>query len=253
MVAPFYPKKTYTNNNKNCNNTNPYFPLCYLHFCFGFRRLDWSSKFNRITIFLIFFFLLICFLIFFWIPHELQAKYYGHFSGNGIKIYSPTEFPLDCNSWNQTNTCPTNYPTTHNPNPSSESETETECPDYFKWIHEDLRHWKQSGISREMVEGARRNAHFRVVILNGKLYVEKYRQSIQSRALFTIWGIAQLLRTYPGKLPDLEFMFDCDDRPVIPAKDYSGPNSRSPPPLFRYCSDWRSLDIVFPDWSFWGW
>lgn len=25
------------------------------------------------------------------------------------------------------------------------------------------------------------------------------------------------------------------------------------PPLFRYCGDDRTLDIVFPDWSFWGW
>nr|XP_043623954.1 uncharacterized protein LOC122595614 isoform X2 [Erigeron canadensis] len=30
-----------------------------------------------------------------------------------------------------------------------------------------------------------------------------------------------------------------------------GPNG--PPPLFRYCSDRESLDIVAPDWSFWGW
>lgn len=179
------------------------------------------------------------------------AKYYGHFSGNNaLKVYSSPEFPLDCSSWNQTNTCPRNYPTTHDPNPNPSSDSG--CPEYFRWIHEDLRHWKESGISRDMVEGARRNAHFRLVILNGKLYVEKYRQSIQSRALFTMWGIVQLLRTYPGRLPDLELMFDCDDRPVIAAKDHSGPNAR-PPPLFRYCSDWRSLDIVFPDWSFWGW
>lgn len=88
--------------------------------------------------------------------------------------------------------------------------------------------------------------------MNGKAYVEKYRESIQTRDMFSLWGILQLLRLYPGRLPDLELMFDCDDRPVVPSKDFRGPNA-GPPPLFRYCSDWSSLDIVFPDWSFWGW
>ncbi|KAH6756434.1 O-glucosyltransferase rumi-like protein [Perilla frutescens var. hirtella] len=63
------------------------------------------------------------------------------------------------------------------------------------------------------------------------------------------FGRENLMRRYPGKLPDLELMFDCDDRPVVPAEEIG----REPPPLFRYCSDSHSLDIVFPDWSFWGW
>jgi hypothetical protein len=103
-----------------------------------------------------------------------------------------------------------------------------------------------------MVEGAKRTANFKVVIVDGKLYVEKYRKSIQTRDVFTLWGILQLLRLYPGKLPDLELMFDCEDRPVIHKSNFQGPNA-APPPLFRYCSDQWSLDIVFPDWSFWGW
>ncbi|CAK9180078.1 unnamed protein product [Ilex paraguariensis] len=161
------------------------------------------------------------------------------------------EFPLECTAWNQTNTCPKNYPTTHKPAKDVFSSNPT-CPDYFRWIHEDLRHWKETGITREMVEKARINAHFRLVILDGKVYVEKYRQSIQTRALFTMWGFMQLVRWYPGKLPDLELLFDCDDRPVVRRRDYQRPNA-GPPPLFRYCSDGWSLDIVFPDWSFWGW
>ncbi|GFZ06869.1 O-glucosyltransferase rumi-like protein [Actinidia rufa] len=103
-----------------------------------------------------------------------------------------------------------------------------------------------------MVEGARRTAHFRLVLVNGTAYVDKYKKAIQTRDLFTVWGIVQLLRWYPGRLPDLELMFDCDDRPAVRSKDYKGPNA-GPPPLFRYCSDAWSLDIVFPDWSFWGW
>lgn len=102
------------------------------------------------------------------------------------------------------------------------------------------------------MEAARKTAHFRLVILEGRVYVEKYRESLQTRDEFTLWGILQLLRRYPGRLPNLELMFDCDDRPVIPAKNFKRPNS-GPPPLFKYCSDPWSLDLVFPDWSFWGW
>lgn len=103
-----------------------------------------------------------------------------------------------------------------------------------------------------MVEMARRTANFRLVIVNGKAYIEKYRQSIQTRDKFTLWGILQLLRLYPGRLPDLELMFDCDDRPVVRSDNFRGPNAGAPP-LFRYCGDDSTLDIVFPDWSFWGW
>ncbi|VFQ74750.1 unnamed protein product [Cuscuta campestris] len=163
------------------------------------------------------------------------------------------EFPLDCAAWNKTNTCPRNYPTSSPPaNLSPAAGVPGMCPEYFRWIHEDLKPWKETGITREMVEKGRRSAHFRLVVSGGRMYVEKYRKSIQSRALFSMWGMVQLLRWYPGKLPDLELMFDCDDRPVVRAKDFRNPNS-GPPPVFRYCSDERSLDIVFPDWSFWGW
>ncbi|KAJ8900506.1 hypothetical protein K2173_025283 [Erythroxylum novogranatense] len=127
------------------------------------------------------------------------------------------------------------------------------CPSYFRWIHEDLKPWKETGITRSTLERARKTAHFRLVIVDGKAYVKKYRKSIQTRDVFTLWGVLQLLRLHPARLPDLELMFDCDDRPVVQSKDYfQGPKAR-PPPLFRYCSDQRSLDIVFPDWSFWGW
>ncbi|KAL6981938.1 hypothetical protein U1Q18_023556 [Sarracenia purpurea var. burkii] len=154
---------------------------------------------------------------------------------------------------NQVDSCPRNYSTTHKPTTHNPSRSLTKtCPDYFRWIHEDLRHWRETGITREMVESARRTAHFKLVILNGRVYVNKYRKSIETRDLFTMWGIVQLLRRYPGRLPDLELMFDCDDLPVIRSTDHQGPNA-GPPPLFRYCSDVWSLDIVFPDWSFWGW
>ncbi|KAL0464778.1 UNVERIFIED_CONTAM: hypothetical protein Slati_0365400 [Sesamum latifolium] len=206
------------------------------------------------TLLLLCFFLLFISLLSFigWID---LAKYGGYSSQKTLQNFSkkPTntlEYPLDCTTWNHTKTCPKNYPTSCKP--AANLSPRSTCPEYFRWIHEDLKHWKQTGITKEMVEKARRTAHFRLTILDGKVYVEKFRESIQTRALFTMWGIAQLVRWYPGKLPDLELMFDCDDRPVVQAKDFRQPGS-GPPPLFRYCSDWRSLDIVFPDWSFWGW
>ncbi|GMH31302.1 hypothetical protein Nepgr_033145 [Nepenthes gracilis] len=163
----------------------------------------------------------------------------------------PAEFRLNCLPKKANQTCPHhNYPTRNN-RPINADPPST-CPVYFRWIHEDLRPWKETGVARWMVEKARKTAHFRVVILDGRVYVEKYRPALQTRDVFTLWGILQLSRWYPGRLPDLELMFDCDDRPVVRSKDFRRPNA-GPPPLFRYCSDWKSLDIVFPDWSFWGW
>ncbi|GMJ06274.1 hypothetical protein like AT5G23850 [Hibiscus trionum] len=163
------------------------------------------------------------------------------------------EIPLNCtNGKNQTQTCPTNYPKTFRTEDIDPSLNPV-CPDYFRWIHEDLWPWKTSGITRDMVERANGAATFRLVIKGGKAYVKNYRQAIQTRDVFTIWGILQLLRKYPGGLPDLEIMFDTEDRPAIRSRDYRGPNATAPPPLFRYCGDNETLDIVFPDWSFWGW
>lgn len=169
------------------------------------------------------------------------------------KIPKRIEIPLNCSTGEKTQTCPPNYPTEkfeiNDDDPSSNST----CPDYFRWIHEDLRPFKATGITRDMVERAKRTAHFRLVIVEGTVYVEKYKKSIQTRDVFTLWGILQLLRRYPGRLPDLDLMFDCNDRPVIQSSGYHGPNATAPPPLFRYCGDENTLDIVFPDWSFWGW
>ncbi|KAF9600055.1 hypothetical protein IFM89_002528 [Coptis chinensis] len=160
-------------------------------------------------------------------------------------------YSLTCNTTNQTKRlkCPKNLSLVdHEPQSSSKT-----CPDYFRWIHEDLRPWKETGITREMVESARRTANFRLVIVNGKPFVEMYKKPFQTRHVFTLWGILQLLKLYPKKLPDLDLMFDCNDRPAIIKGYYIGPNATVPPPLFSYCADDATLDIVFPDWSFWGW
>ncbi|VVA11104.1 PREDICTED: O-glucosyltransferase [Prunus dulcis] len=169
----------------------------------------------------------------------------------------PREIPLNCTAYDLARTCPSNYPTsttiTSHPEQDPDRPLPPTCPEYFRWIHEDLRPWAHTGITRDMIQRAKRTANFKLVIVNGKAYVEKYQKSFQTRDVFTMWGILQLLRRYPGQVPDLELMFDCVDWPVISSNDYSGPNATAPPPLFRYCGDDNSLDIVFPDWSFWGW
>ncbi|KAF9600031.1 hypothetical protein IFM89_002504 [Coptis chinensis] len=158
-------------------------------------------------------------------------------------------YSLNCATTNQTQTCPENLALVDQ-EPQSPS---LMCPDYFRWMHEDLRPWKETGITMEMVESARTTANFRLVILNGKAFVEIYSKAFQTRDVFTLWGILQLLKLYPKKLPDLDLMFDCDDTPIIFKDSYTRPNATVPPPLFRYCGDDATLDIVFPDWSFWGW
>nr|VDD10192.1 unnamed protein product [Brassica rapa] len=160
------------------------------------------------------------------------------------------KIPLNCKDTTQT--CPLNYPSRFKPAISS-SET---CPDYFRWIHQDLKVWQETGITRETLERAKPNAHFRLVIKSGRLYLHQYDKCYQTRDVFTIWGILQLLKMYPGQVPDLELLFLCHDQPGIWKKDFTqeGPNATwPPPPLFHYCSHRDAYDIVFPDWSFWGW
>ncbi|XBI52097.1 hypothetical protein VPH35_034517 [Triticum aestivum] len=130
----------------------------------------------------------------------------------------------------------------------------TSCPAYFRFIHEDLHPWRAAGgITRTMLDRARTTANFRLVVLHGRAYIERIAPAFQTRDLFTIWGILQLLRRYPGRIPDLDLMFNCVDWPVVHPDKYQGENATVLPPLFRYCGDNETLDIVFPDWSFWGW
>ncbi|KAE8703685.1 Downstream target of A 2 [Hibiscus syriacus] len=169
---------------------------------------------------------------------------------NTKKHYERVEVPLNCSKAAlQGRKCPDNYPRVFEP---EESSTET-CPDYFRWIHHDLQQWKTTGITQDMIERGKPSAHFRIVIVGGNVYVEKYSKPFQTRDLFTKWGILQLLRLYPGKVPDLDLLFFSGDKTQIMKRDYHGPNATFPPPVFHYCGSEEALDIVFPDWTFWGW
>ncbi|CAL5340050.1 unnamed protein product [Camellia sinensis] len=147
-------------------------------------------------------------------------------------------------------TCPTHSSATIK---SDESSSSGMCPEYFRWIHQDLNPWMEKGITKEMVENAGSKAYIRIVIVNGRVYWKKLKWVYQTRDVFNIWGILQLLRLYPGKLPDLDIMFECGDQPVIQKSDYGGSNANNVTPMFHYCGSDSTFDIVFPDWSFWGW
>lgn len=123
------------------------------------------------------------------------------------------------------------------------------CPEFFSHIHQDLEPWTKSKISIAHINEAQKFASFRMVILGGKLYADFYYDCVQSRAMFTVWGVVQLLRRYPGRIPDVDLMFDCMDKPTIKRTEHSF----QPLPLFRYCTTRKHFDIPFPDWSFWGW
>ncbi|EPS60059.1 hypothetical protein M569_14742, partial [Genlisea aurea] len=162
------------------------------------------------------------------------------------------DFPLRCSVENSSEICSGN----HYPSKSVYPEiggngSSPVCPDYFRWIHEDLRPWRKTGITEEMVAASARGAHFRIVIIDGKLHLKTYKKSFQTRDRFTIWGFLQLLRRYPGEIPNLDLVFNCDDTPA--AIEKRTPLNSPPPPVFRYCGDNTSANIVFPDWSFWGW
>ncbi|KAF5744504.1 O-glucosyltransferase rumi [Tripterygium wilfordii] len=124
-----------------------------------------------------------------------------------------------------------------------------QCPEVFRWIHRDLNPWARTRISKTRIAESKNYAAFRAVISSGRLYVDLYYACVQSRAMFTIWGLLQLLRRYPGMVPDVNIMFDCMDKPSINRTEHAD----MPLPLFKYCTTQEHFDIPLPDWSFWGW
>ncbi|EOY21192.1 Uncharacterized protein TCM_012575 [Theobroma cacao] len=52
-----------------------------------------------------------------------------------------------------------------------------------------------------MIERGKSSAVLRLVIVNGKVYMEKSYEPYQTRDLFTLWGILQLLRAEVNIMP----------------------------------------------------
>ncbi|KAK6229179.1 hypothetical protein SCA6_018130 [Theobroma cacao] len=95
-----------------------------------------------------------------------------------------------------------------------------------------------------MIERGKSSAKLRLVIVKGKVHKEKFGEPYEPRDLFMLWGILQLLRFYPGKLPKLDLLFFTGDKTRIKKTDYQGSNATSPPPLFHYCGEEEALNIV---------
>ncbi|KAK6249748.1 hypothetical protein SCA6_003753 [Theobroma cacao] len=94
-----------------------------------------------------------------------------------------------------------------------------------------------------MIERGKSSAVLRLMIVNGKVYMEKSYEPYQTRDLFTLWGILQLLRFYPRMLLDLDLLSFTGDKIMIRKREYEGPNSTSPSPLFQHCREEEALDI----------
>lgn len=63
------------------------------------------------------------------------------------------------------------------------------CPEHFRWIPEDVKPWKSTGITREMVESGKNISQLRIVIKKGKVYVAEYGDTFETRDLFSVWGV----------------------------------------------------------------
>ena len=100
-------------------------------------------------------------------------------------------------------------------------------PFYFKWIHHELRPWEKVGITLDNVEPAIKFMSLILGIVEGRLFIESYRKSFQTRDLFTISLLAWLLKIYLGMLPVLELMFNGNTTPLM-----NGNRSMAPVPLF---------------------
>ncbi|KAI3856191.1 hypothetical protein MKX03_027773 [Papaver bracteatum] len=135
-----------------------------------------------------------------------------------IHKQQPTPYsPLNCSAYNEIKICTVNNPETLTDEEIDSSSSTEECPNYFRWIHEDLRPWKDTGITEEMIARANESSNFRITIVNGKVYMQKIR------------------------------------KPKNKFEDYQGPNAIAPPPVFGFCGQDSFVAIPFPDWSFWGW
>lgn len=91
--------------------------------------------------------------------------------------------PLNCSSSRGNQTCWNGYPTTS----LETEENRAACPEYLRWIHEDLKTWKATGISRDMVEAAKKTAHFRFSLYSQT--TNSNYTSIFSLSLFFYCGV----------------------------------------------------------------
>jgi len=126
------------------------------------------------------------------------------------------------------------------------------CPLF--WVPEkDLEPWSKSGITRTHLDSAQQDDfNFLVVIAAGQLFFKQFKFCWRNRVPFGLLGFLNLIQRYGSQVPDVAIRFSCEDMPVVPVGKRA-PGRDRPPITVGYCSSKEFADLVWPDWSFWGW
>lgn len=120
---------------------------------------------------------------------------------------------------------------------------------YNSVIENDLTVFRQSGISRDMLDRSRREDRHAVtyVAVDGKLYRSK-------DCLFPArcQGVEHFLLAALEKVDDFELVLNTHDWPLINKYFQKPPPDHPPPATFSFSKTKDYLDIYFPAWTFWA-
>ncbi|KAE8699737.1 Downstream target of A 2 [Hibiscus syriacus] len=132
-----------------------------IHGCFYKLGIGRLKGFVTTTATFIFFFFLVVVVALFWMDIPIIRG--DPFSFTSKVHHERFQFPLTCST-------SVNISSAFNP---KDSPTKT-CPDYFRWIHQDLKQFKTSGITKDLIESGTPSADFRLVIVDGNAYVDRH-------------------------------------------------------------------------------
>ncbi|KAL3133656.1 hypothetical protein ABBQ32_008167 [Trebouxia sp. C0010 RCD-2024] len=144
---------------------------------------------------------------------------------------------------------------------------------YQQWIQRDLQPWRASGITTELVDSYALSGRWheclgevlRFQIINGSLWIDHLSErhsgwyparlgpgalSGKGKIPYAILGLLDVIRHYPGQIPDIDAILHTSDFSCVKAT----PAGQQPagPPIFGYNSDPAHEDVPFPDYSYWG-
>ncbi|XP_012251233.2 O-glucosyltransferase rumi homolog [Athalia rosae] len=113
------------------------------------------------------------------------------------------------------------------------------CELYVDIIEADLKPFRETGISRVLIEAAKaRGTYYQII--NGKLYREK-ECMFPSRCA----GIEHFIISLIGDLPNMDLVMNIKDHPQ------SSKHFGKPLPVFSFSKTQEYYDITYPAWSFW--
>lgn len=144
---------------------------------------------------------------------------------------------------------------------------------YQQWIQRDFQPWRAAGISTELVDAYALSGKWheclgevlRFQIINGSLWIDHLSErhagwyparlgpgalSGKGKIPYAILALLDVLRHYPGQIPDVDAIIHTSDFSCIKAT----PGGLQPlgPPILGYNSDPAHEDVPFPDYSYWG-